>query len=53
MITWSVTGGADQVLFMIGEDDGILKFNTPPDYEGPVASMVAYWPQESGPQAPS
>ena len=33
-ITWSVTGGTDQTLFAIDEDDGVLTFNTPPDYEG-------------------
>ena len=37
MITWSVTGGADLGVFMIDED-GVLKFNTPPDYDFPADS---------------
>ena len=33
-VTWTVTGGTDQTAFGIGENNGVLEFNAPPDYEG-------------------
>ena len=33
-VTWTVTGGADQASFSIGANDGVLEFDSPPDYEG-------------------
>ena len=32
-VTWTVTGGTDQTSFGIDADDGVLTFNSPPDYE--------------------
>ena len=34
MVTWSLSGGADRASFGIDANDGVLTFNSPPDYEG-------------------
>ena len=34
-LTYSLTGGADQALFSIDPDSGVLTFNTAPDFETP------------------
>lgn len=35
-VTWSITGGADQVKFTIDPNTGALRFVSPPDYENPT-----------------
>jgi gliding motility-associated-like protein len=35
-VTWSITGGADQVKFTIDPNTGLLRFVSPPDYENPT-----------------
>lgn len=35
VLTFSVSGGADQALFSIGAANGLLTFNSPPDFEAP------------------
>jgi hypothetical protein len=35
-VTYSLTGGADQARFSINASTGVLKFNTPPDFETPT-----------------
>ena len=35
-LTYSVTGGADQALFSIDADTGVLRFNVAPDFEAPA-----------------
>ena len=36
MLTFSLSGGADQALFGIGGGTGVLTFNTAPDFETPT-----------------
>jgi hypothetical protein len=34
-LTYRVTGGADQLLFLVDSNTGELAFQSPPDYESP------------------